>query len=41
MLIIDNLKDLYSVSISKNNSKIEYLGTTSQNTIINNLFIAI
>lgn len=35
MLVIDDLGDLYGVSISENNSDIEYLGTTSQNTVMN------
>lgn len=38
--MIDDLRDLYSVNINKNNSKTEYLGTISQNRIINNFFIA-
>lgn len=35
MLVIDDSGDLYGVSISKTDSKIEYLGTISQNTVIN------
>lgn len=34
--MIDDPGDLYGVSISKTDSKIEYLGTISQNTVINN-----
>ncbi|WP_375449182.1 hypothetical protein [uncultured Nostoc sp.] len=36
--MIDDLENLYTVSISKNNSKIENLGNTSQNTVINDSF---
>ena len=39
MFIIDNLRDLYNISINKNNSKIEYLNIISQNITTNNFFI--
>lgn len=39
MFMIDNLRDLYNISINKNNSKIEYLDIISQNITTNNFFI--
>lgn len=36
MLVIDDIGDLYGVSMSENNSGIEYLDNTSQNTGMNN-----
>lgn len=32
MLEIDNLKDLYDISLSKKNSKVEYLNTVLWNS---------
>lgn len=35
MPVIDDLGDLHGVSMSENDSEIEYLGTTSQNIAMN------